>query len=124
MTTIPSRELPEAGDLVRVNFEPVLGSEQAGERPALVLSARRFHEVSRRAIVCPITRNVAPWPTKVVLPDGLGAQGAVLVDQVRSVDRGSRGFRRIGLVPAETLSLVREVLAALLGIDGAMLFDR
>jgi mRNA interferase MazF len=88
----------------------------------LVLSHRRFHELSNRAIVCPITRNIAPWPTKVLLPDGLAANGAVLVDQVRSVDRAYRGFRRIGFVPREILALVREVLAALLGIDGIAFF--
>jgi mRNA interferase MazF len=82
-----------------------------------VLTDREFHRRSATAIVCPITSNTTPWPTKVVLPDGLAVRGAILVDQVRALDRPSPGFRAMGRVPDEVLNDVRARLATLLGID-------
>ncbi|HMO31195.1 type II toxin-antitoxin system PemK/MazF family toxin [Enterovirga sp.] len=106
-----------AGDLVLVQLAPIRGSEQDGLRPALVVSAAQMHAFSRRAIVCPITRNPNPWPTKVFLPEGLAAEGAVLCDQIRAIDRRERILRKLGPAPPETLSLVRAKIAALLAID-------
>jgi mRNA interferase MazF len=105
------------GDLVRLDFDPVRGNEQGGERPALVLTSASFHATRNTAIVCPITRNLAPWPTKVVLPEGLPITGAVLVEQLRLISRAERGLAQIGRVPFETLQAVRRVLAVLLQIS-------
>ena len=109
--------LPDAGDIAWVDFEPIKGTEQGGKRPALIVSERGMHEMTRRAIICPITRNVQPWPTKILLPDGLAAQGAVLIDQIRSIDRNERILRMLGKVPKPFLASVRHKLAALLGIE-------
>ena len=117
--TIPADALPEPGDIVLMDLTPVRGSEQGGTRPALVISESGMHEMTRRAIICPITRNVQPWPTKVFLPEGLAVQGAVLVDQIRSIDRRERILRRLGQVPQPVLDLVRLKLAALVGIEVA-----
>ena len=114
---IRAENLPNPGDIVLMDFSPIRGSEQGGTRPALVISARGMHEITRRAIICPITRNTQPWPTKVFLPDGLAAEGAVLVDQVRSIDRRERILRKLGQVPDPILLLVRHKLAALAGIE-------
>jgi len=84
-----------------------------------VLTGNEFHSRNETAIVCPITSNTTAWPTKVLLPDGLAAEGAILVDQIRSVDRSARGFRRIGNVPEQVMTEVRARLAALLGINVA-----
>ncbi|MGU3539082.1 type II toxin-antitoxin system PemK/MazF family toxin [Methylobacterium sp. A54F] len=105
-----------AGDLVWVDLRPTLGREQSGVRPAVVLSGEEFHRRNETAIICPITRNVTPWPTKVLLPDGLAVGGAVLIDQIRCVDRAARGFRRVGSVPADLLLRIRLTLAELLDI--------
>ncbi|MCJ2140534.1 type II toxin-antitoxin system PemK/MazF family toxin [Methylobacterium sp. E-066] len=110
-------DLPEAGDLVWVDLRPTLGREQSGVRPALVLTSRDFHARNATAIVCPVTRNIDPWPTKVMLPQGLAISGAMLTDQIRNVDRAARGFRRIDGVPVETLDAVRQKLANLLGFN-------
>lgn len=83
----------------------------------MVLTDREYHRRNKTAVICPITRNVAPWPTKVFLPNGLEAEGAVLTDQIRTVDRLRRGFRHIGNVPDEILSAVRVKIATLLAID-------
>jgi mRNA interferase MazF len=105
------------GDLMLVQFGPVRGSEQDGVRPALVISTREMHSLSRQAFVCPITRDIKPWPTKVFLPEGLAAQGAVLSDQMRAIDRRERFVRKLGQAPETCVSEVRDRVAALLGID-------
>jgi mRNA interferase MazF len=115
-TTVEDSSLLQAGDLVWVDLRPTRGREQDGVRPAVVLTDREFHKRNDTAIVCPITSNTKPWPTKIVLPDGLAVRGAVLIDQVRSLDRSARGFRSVGRVPDEILDEVRGRLAALLGI--------
>jgi mRNA interferase MazF len=109
-------ELPERGALVWVDLTPQSGHEQAGHRPALVVSPRLYHERSKLAVVCPITSNTQPWPWKVILPEGLAVSGAVLVDQVRSVDRTARRLRLAGDAPQTVVAEVQAKLAALLGI--------
>jgi mRNA interferase MazF len=108
-------DLPDRGALVWIDFTPQSGREQSGHRPALVLSPRIYHERSKRAVVCPITSNTRPWPWKVVLPNGLSVSGAVLVDQVRSIDRAARGLRLAGVAPQTVVAEVQAKLAALLG---------
>jgi mRNA interferase MazF len=109
--------LPDVGDIAWVDLDPVKGSEQAGRRPALVLSSVTYHDASRRAVICPITSAARPWPFNVPLPAGLQTTGVVLVDQVRTIDRSIRMFDVIERVPASLLSDVRGRLAALLGFD-------
>jgi mRNA interferase MazF len=99
-----------------VDFGPPFGHEQAGRRPALVVSPRGYNEKSSLILVCPITRNIDAWAFKVEIEDGLQIQGALLVDQVRSIDREVRFVRRVDKVGSETLDRVRGVLAALFGI--------
>jgi mRNA interferase MazF len=109
--------MPEAGDIAWVELGPVRGTEQDGRRPALVLSDVTYHEVSRRAVICPISSTDRPWPFNVPLPAGLATTGAVLVDQIRTIDRPERMFDVIERVPADVMSKVRDRIAALLGID-------
>jgi len=118
-TTAEDSFLPRAGDLVWVDLRPTRGREQGGVRPAVVLTDLEFHRRNATAIICPITSNKSPWPTKVMLPDGLAASGAILVDQIRSLDRPARGFRAMGRLPDQVLNEVRGLLAALLGINEA-----
>ncbi|MGA8294189.1 MAG: type II toxin-antitoxin system PemK/MazF family toxin [Rhodoplanes sp.] len=107
--------LPDAGDIAWVEFDPVRGTEQAGRRPALVLTPQVYHQRSTRALVCPITSNVRPWPFKIMLPEGLKTTGAVLVDQLRAIDRSERLFTIIERAPREVLLEAIRRLAALLG---------
>jgi mRNA interferase MazF len=110
-------DLPGAGDLVWVNFNPQAGHEQAGRRPALVLSPRSYHEKTALAVVCPITSNTAPYPFKVCLPAGLPIGGAVLADQVKSIDRAARQLQVAGPAPRSVIADVQAKIAALLGLD-------
>ncbi|TCS72507.1 type II toxin-antitoxin system PemK/MazF family toxin [Effusibacillus lacus] len=100
----------DRGDLVTIDFDPQAGHEQAGRRPALVLSPRAFNDLSGFALLCPITNTIKGWPYEVVLPDGLACSGAVLVDQVRSFDWRARRARVIGQAPKH---IVEDALAKL-----------
>lgn len=109
----------EAGELVWTDLDPTLGREQAGRRPALVVSPRAFQQHTGMAIVCPITGRVRPFPTSVVLPAGLPVAGEILCSHVRSIDTLARPVRAIGAqVPTATLAEVRAKLAALIGLTG------
>ena len=108
---------PEAGDLIWVDFDPRVGREQSGRRPALVVSPADFCRVTEFAIVCPITSRVRPFGTSVVLPMDLPVSGAILTSHVRSIDTLARPISYAGAaVPAEILHEVRMKLAALIGL--------
>ena len=93
------------------------GSEQDGRRPALILSDATYHEVSQRAVICPISSTERPRPFHVKLPAGLLTSGVVLIDQIRTIDRPARMFDLIERVPNSVMSAVRDRIAALLGFD-------
>jgi mRNA-degrading endonuclease toxin of MazEF toxin-antitoxin module len=114
---VPSHDELETGDLVWVELDPVRGREQAGRRPAVVITPASYHKVSGLALICPVTANVGPWPFKVPLPEDLQIKGAVLVDQMRAVDRAQRVFGRAGRVPEETLERIRSILVAMIRPD-------
>ncbi len=105
-----------AGDIAWVELDPVLGTEQAGRRPALIVSMNLYNEVSRRVIVCPISSRLRDWPYNVTLPDGIQTKGAVLVDQLRTLDHAARVFDVIERAPASVLAEVQGRLATILGI--------
>jgi mRNA interferase MazF len=105
---VSAANAPERGDLVWLQFSPHAGHEQAGHRPAMVLSPRTYNARVGLALVCPVTSQVKGYPFEVVLPDGLAISGAVLADQVKSLDWRARRMRRAGPAPAET---VADVLA-------------
>jgi mRNA interferase MazF len=109
--------LPDVGDIAWVELDPVKGSEQAARRPALIVSDLIYHEASKRAVICPISRSDRPWPFNVSLPPGMKTRGAVLVDQIRTIERAERMFDIIERAPIELMSDVRGKLAALLGFD-------
>lgn len=102
---------PGTGDLIWTDFDPTKGREQAGRRPALVVSSAAFTENTGLAIVCPITSRVRPFPTSVVLPSGLPISGEILTSHIRSIDTIARPVRYAGAsVPPEVAQLVRAKL--------------
>jgi mRNA interferase MazF len=105
------RYVPDAGDLIWTDFDPARGREQSGRRPALVISPAAFTERSNLAIVCPITSRVRPFPTSVVLPEGLPISGEILTSHLRSIDILARPIRFTGsAVSTHTAQLVRAKL--------------
>ena len=110
-----ARLLPSAGDIVWVELDPIKGTEQAGRRPALVITPLDYNEMSTRIVVCPVTSTRRTWPFDVPLPFNLKTVGYVLVDQVRSIDRSERVFRRIEAAPRSLLDEVLDRLSQLVG---------
>ena len=108
--------LPEAGDLIWTDFDPRVGREQSGRRPALVVSPGEFNRAAEFAIVCPITSRVRPFGTSVVLPPELPIAGEVLTGHVRSIDLRARPVVLAGTVPDPILDDVRSKLAVLIGL--------
>lgn len=105
-----------AGDIVLVDFNPVVGHEQNGTRPAIVLTPRSYNDASSYVLICPITHNSRPWPFKLALPAGLKVKGYVLLDQLKSVDRRKRVLRVLDRICEADLRPYRACLAALLGM--------
>lgn len=106
-----------AGDLIWTDFDPTRGREQAGRRPALVVSSAAFTKYTGLAVVCPITSRVRPFPTSVVLPAGLPISGEILTSHIRSIDTAARPIRYAGAaVPEEVAQLVRAKLNAFITI--------
>jgi len=109
---------PDRGDLVWIDFDPQAGHEQAGRRPALVLSPRAYHQVTPFAIVCPITSTRKGYPFEVELPAGLPVSGVVLADQVKSIDRRVRRIEPAGKAPTEVTETVLAKIMPLLAANG------
>lgn len=100
--------VPNRGDAVWISFNPQAGHEQAGHRPAVVLSPKAYNGKVGLALLCPITSQIKGYPFEVKIPDGLDVHGVILSDQVKSLDWGARNTELICEVPEE---VVREVLA-------------
>lgn len=100
--------VPEIGAVGWLVFDPQAGREQAGRRPAVVLSHTRYNARTSLAVFCPITTQIKGYPFELALPDKLPVSGVVLCDQVRSLDWCERQWKPIAHLP---LSFVHEVMA-------------
>ena len=105
--------VPDRGDIVWLEFNPQAGHEQAGRRPALVVSAKAYNGKVGLALCCPITSQVKGYPFEVILPRKLKVSGAVLSDQLKSLDWRVRKAKRLTKAPHE---VVEEVTAKILTI--------
>lgn len=106
---------PKRGDIVWLAFTPQAGHEQAGHRPAVILSPALYNKKVGLALVCPITTQVKGYPFEVAIPAGLDVSGVMLADQLKSVDWKARRARFCCAVPAVTIAEVLRKLAPLLG---------
>ena len=104
---------PERGDVVWISMNPQAGHEQSGRRPALVLSPSAYNAKVGLAVLCPVTSHVKGYPFEVVLPEGLPISGAVLSDQVKSLDWRAREADFACRLPAETTAEVLSKLGTL-----------
>ena len=95
--------VPDRGDIVWLHLTPRSGHEQAGRRPALVISPRAYNRKVGLALFCPLTSRVKGYPFEVLLPPGLNTTGAVLCDQIKSLDWRSRRAKRICRSPSEVI---------------------
>lgn len=106
--------IPERGDLVWLNFSPQSGHEQAGPRPALVMSPKNYHKLTGLGVVCPITSKQKGRVFELALPASSSIRGVILVDQVRNVDFSSRNTHFVEKIDLETLQEAQAYLSSLL----------
>ena len=111
--------VPDRGDLVWLEFTPQTGSEQAGRRPALVISPKAYNAKVGLALFCPVTSRVKGYPFEVVLPEASGVIGVVLADQLKSLDWRARKAKLIERASSEVLALVTARILPLLVPDNA-----
>lgn len=109
---MPSSYIPQAGDIVWLNFTPQTGHEQAGHRPALVLSPQTYNQKTSLMICCPITTHIKNYPFEVSIAGDPAS--VVLADQVKSLDWRSRKAKRKGSVSPDELTEVRAKIIALI----------
>jgi mRNA interferase MazF len=107
------RFVPDVGDVVWLNFTPRAGHEQAGHRPALVLSPAAYNDKTDLMICCPMTTQIKNYPFEVLIAGA--PPSAALADQVKSVDWRSRKATKKGAVTADELADVRAKILALIG---------
>jgi mRNA interferase MazF len=106
--------VPDRGDVVRVSFNPQAGHEQAGWRPALVLSPKTYNAKVGLALLCPVTSQVKGYPFEVQIPEGYPVTGVILSDQVKSLDWRARKAELWCKLPAATYLEVLQRLQTLL----------
>ena len=100
------------GDIVKVNFNPQQGHEQAGYRPALVISNDVFIANAQLAIVCPITNTHNNFPLHIPLPNKLNTTGVVLCEHIRTLDLNARQHTYVETVSPEFLQRVIDIVSA------------
>jgi len=106
--------VPRRGDVVWLTFNPQAGHEQAGRRPAVVLSPNAYNAKVGLALLCPITSQVKGYPFEVIVPQGLAVSGAILADQVKSLDWQTRTAELICVLPSTIVSEVLQKIGVLL----------
>src|SRR5256885_14712942 len=109
--------VPEAGHIIKIDFDPRVGHEQGGWRPALVLSPKLYNEKTGLAVVVPITNQAKGYTFEVPLPSEMKTTGVVLADAVKNVDWRARNAKYADTSPLEVLKAVQERLTVLLGLS-------
>lgn len=99
---------PDAGEIIKINFDPQEGREQAERRPALVLSPMSYNEKAKLCVLCPITNQGKGYPFESAVPDGAAVTGVVLSDQIKSFSWDARKAEYVCKAPVD---LVADVLA-------------
>ena len=108
--------IPDRGDVVWTDFNPQAGREQAGKRPALVLSPKAYNSKTGLAVMVPITSHIKGYPFEVAI-SVKSVEGVVLADHLKNLDWQSRGVGFIGKASASALNRVTANIAALLQIQ-------
>ena len=106
--------IPQRGDAIWITLNPQDGHEQAGRRPAVVLSPGAYNGKVGLAILCPITSQVKGYPFEVRIPDGLPAKGVILADQVKRLDWRARQAERMCTLPPDVIAETLAKLGVLL----------
>ncbi len=106
--------VPESGDVVWITFNPQAGHEQAGRRPALVLSPKSYNGKVGLSLLCPVTSQVKGYPFEVAIPEGLPVSGVILSDQVKSLDWRAHKAEKACALPEDLMVKVLQRVKALI----------
>lgn len=106
--------VPERGHIIWMDFSPQAGREQAGRRPALVLSSKTYNRKTGRCLACPITSKIKGYPFELALPAGCAVDGAVLVDHIKNQDWQARRAEKAGTVVDAFVDEVADLVEALM----------
>lgn len=106
--------IPDRGDVILLSFDPASGHEQAGFRPAVVLSPELYNKASGLCLVCPITTSIKGYPFEVALQGAKKTSGVVLADQVRSIDWHSRKIKIVDRISTTSVATILAKLKPLL----------
>lgn len=103
------------GDIIKICFDPTKGHEQSGYRPALVVSNDKFNAISPNLVLaCPITNTKKSFPLHVDLDGRTSTSGTILVDQIRSIDITTRGFKFVEKLPVDLVDRVINTLEVII----------
>jgi mRNA interferase MazF len=108
--------VPDLGDVIYLDFDPQAGREQAKRRPALVMTTRKYNRTAGRAVVCPLTAVIKPYPFALRVHIK-GREGCVLTDHIKSMDWQVRQVEFYDRVPDSVLEQAKNLLGVLLGIN-------
>ena len=109
--------IPKRGDIIWLTFNPQVGREHAGRRPALVLSPAAYNGKVGLAILCPITSQIKGYPFEVLIPPKMKISGVILSDQIKSLDWKARQAELICRLPESALNEVLQKLLTLLSVE-------
>jgi len=98
--------VPDPGDIILLSFDPTLGHEQAGFRPAVVLSPEIYNKASGLCLVCPVTTSIKGYPFEVNLDGAKKTSGVALADQVRSIDWQARKIKIVDSISTTSLTTI------------------
>ncbi len=106
--------IPDRGDVIWLEFDPQAGREQAGRRPAVVLSPASYNAPTSRALCVPVSTTAKGYPFEVPLPDGFPVQGVAFADQVKCLDWRARHAQPVAALPADVVASLLARTRALL----------
>lgn len=100
------------GTIIKINFNPQAGHEQAGYRPAVVISNNTFNQKTNLSIVCPITNTNNQFPLHVSLDVRTKTTGVILCEHIKALDLKSRTFQEVEILPDDILEKVIDIVYA------------
>lgn len=106
--------IPKQGDIVFIDFNPTIGHEQKGYRPAVVISNHIFNKNTKMVILCPITSNTKDFPTHYILKDSKKVKGSVLCEHIRNIDYEIRNLKYVEKISDEDFENIKDLVNACL----------
>ncbi len=106
--------VPDRGDVIWITFNPQVGHEQSGRRPAVVISPSIYNSRAGMALCCPITSQVKGYPFEVLIPAGLKINGVILADHIRNIDWKTRRAEFLCQLPGRSLDEVTDKIITLI----------